>query len=78
MLDFGILGMNARNLYFIKKFNDRKSVLLADNKIKTKEFLSSRGIPVGTNYAIIPSKKALDQFSFEQIFEDDFVIKPNR
>lgn len=78
MFDFGILGMNARNIYYIRKFNDRTGILLADNKRKTKEFLSARGIPVGTTYAVIRSKAELNSFSFDQIEEDDFVIKPNK
>jgi glutathione synthase/RimK-type ligase-like ATP-grasp enzyme len=42
--------MNARNLLYIKKFNPKKTVRLADNKMKTKEFLSERGIPVAKTY----------------------------
>jgi hypothetical protein len=42
MNDFGILGINRRNLDFIKKFNPQKGIRLADNKYETKEFLSQR------------------------------------
>lgn len=78
MFDFWILGMNARNMHYIKGYNDKKWILLADNKQKTKEFLSSRGIPTGTTYAMIRSKSELKDFSFDGIEEDDFVIKPNK
>ena len=42
MFNFGILGMNARNLQYIKKQNPRKAVRLADNKLQTKKFLGER------------------------------------
>lgn len=78
MFDFGILGLNARNILYIKKFNDKKAIRLADNKIKTKEFLQSRSIPVGTTFANISSKEQLDAFDFSKIPSDSFVIKPNK
>jgi hypothetical protein len=34
--------MNARNLKYIKKFNPKRAVRLADNKLKTKKFLAER------------------------------------
>ena len=36
----GILGINARNLLYIKPYNKKKAILLADDKLKTKHFLS--------------------------------------
>lgn len=78
MFDFGILWLNARNILYIKKFNDKKAIRLADNKIKTKEFLQSRSIPVGRTFANISSKEQLDQFDFSKIPSDYFVIKPNK
>jgi len=42
MLNFGILGINARNLLYIKKFNPKKGIRLANNKLETKLFLSER------------------------------------
>jgi alpha-L-glutamate ligase-like protein len=78
MLNFGILGINARNILYVKKLNDRKSIRLADNKLDTKVFLSERGIPVGETYAVIRSRKELASFRFESIASADFVIKPNR
>lgn len=38
----GILGMNARNLRYIRMKNSIESISLADSKLKTKNFLSSR------------------------------------
>ena len=42
----GLLGINARNLIYIRAYNPKKAVMLADSKIKTKNYLSARGVPV--------------------------------
>ena len=78
MLDFGILWMNARNLKYIKRFNPKKAIRLADNKLKTKKFLSLRGIPVPETFAIIDSRKTLFDFDRKSLPEKEFVIKPNK
>ena len=53
----GLLGINARNLLYIKAYNPKKAVLLADSKIKTKNYLSARGVPVARLYHVINGKK---------------------
>lgn len=72
----GLLGINARNLLYIKAYNPKKAVMLADSKIKTKNYLSARGIPVAKMYNAIYSKKKLEQFDFNSL-PNSFVIKPN-
>ena len=72
----GLLGMNARNLLYIKPFNPRKAVAFADDKLKTKAFLSARGIPVAKIYARIESRKQLQSFDFS-VLPDECVLKPN-
>lgn len=72
----GILGMNARNLLYIKPFNPRKAVAFADDKLKTKAFLAARGIPVAKIYARIESRRQLKDFDFSQLPEE-CVLKPN-
>lgn len=74
----GILGMNARNLKYIRIKNSRESISLADSKLKTKYFLSSRGIPFAETYITINSRQALHEFSFDTLLVDEFVIKPNK
>ena len=78
MLDFGVLWNNARNLLYIKKFNDKKSIRLANNKIKTKSFLSARWIPFAKTYAIIKDRQQLFDIDFEKLPSKNFVIKPNK
>ncbi|MBP9779222.1 DUF1704 domain-containing protein [Candidatus Gracilibacteria bacterium] len=74
----GILGMNARNLLYIQAKNSSESTSLADSKLKTKHFLSSRGIPFAETYTTITSPKDLKGFSFSSVKSDAFVIKPNK
>lgn len=72
----GVLGLNARNLLYIKPFNPRKAVAFADDKLKTKAFLSARGIPVAKMYARIESLRQLRDFDFSSL-PDQCVLKPN-
>lgn len=72
----GILGINARNLLYIKPYNEKKAIKLADDKIKTKQFLSARGIPVPKLYGIIKNYQELAKFDFNSL-PQQFVIKPN-
>lgn len=78
MFNFGILGMNARNLLYIKKFNDKKSIRLANNKLQTKNFLAERWIPLAQTYGVIKDRKNLFDFDFGNLPKKNFVIKPNK
>lgn len=68
--------MNARNLLYIKKFNNKKSISLADSKIKTKTYLSARGVPFAETFAVIQSKAELQDWDLN-ILPKHFVVKPN-
>lgn len=72
----GLLGINARNLLYIKAYNPKKAIMLADSKIKTKNFLSARGIPVAKLYGTIASKTDLEKFDWGSL-PSSFVVKPN-
>lgn len=72
----GVLGLNARNLLYIKPFNPRKAVAFADDKLKTKAFLQARGIPVAKIYARIEDHNQLRSFDFSSL-PDECVLKPN-
>lgn len=72
----GVLGLNARNLLYIKPFNPKKAVAFADDKMKTKAFLSARGIPTARLFARIESRRQLKQFDFS-ILPERCVLKPN-
>lgn len=72
----GILGINARNLLYLRPYNPKKAVLLADDKVKTKHFLQARGIPVPKLLARINNEDELEHFDWKSL-PDEFVIKPN-
>lgn len=71
-----ILGINARNLLYIRPYNRKKAVRFADNKLKTKHFLKARGVPVPKLYATIHNQKELESFDFNTL-PSSFVLKPN-
>lgn len=73
----GILGINARNVLYIKPLNPKKAIRLADDKIKSKKYLSTRGIPVPRLYQIIKNRKDLEKFDFK-LLPSSFVLKPNK
>lgn len=74
--NIGLLGINARNLSYIRPYNSKKAMKLADNKIRTKQFLSARDIPVPKLYHAIKDRKELEKFDFN-VLPDKFVLKPN-
>ena len=75
---YSILGINKRNLAYIKRLNPKKNIRLADNKSKTKNFLEQRWLPVPKTYKHITDRKELLNFDFGTIPNDTFVIKPNK
>jgi len=74
--DLGILGMNARNIGFIGRYNQRANYRLADDKLQTKSAALALGIPVPELYGTVEY-----QFQVKDILKtlggrDSFVIKP--
>lgn len=71
-----ILGINARNLLYIRPYNPKKAIKLADDKIKTKQFLSTRDVPVPRLYGIIKNSEEVTKYDLNSL-PSSFVIKPN-
>ena len=44
LINFGIMGMNQRNVNYIGRYNKRNLYPLVDNKLKTKEIALKNGI----------------------------------
>jgi alpha-L-glutamate ligase-like protein len=72
-----ILGMNARNLTFIRPNNLRRAKHLADDKLLSKKFLKKAELPVPGLVAKIGSIDELENFDWGSLPES-FVLKPNR
>ncbi|MFA6098998.1 MAG: tyrosine/phenylalanine carboxypeptidase domain-containing protein [Patescibacteria group bacterium] len=72
-----ILGINARNLLYIVKYNSKAHKKLADDKISTKHFLQARGIGVARLYSSVKTLAELRNFN-PSTLPNSFVIKPNK
>ncbi len=72
-----ILGMNSRNLEYIRPFNLRRAKRIADDKILSKKILKKADIPVPKLLAKISSREELENFDWNSLPES-FALKPNR
>ena len=72
-----LLGMNARNLEYIRPYNRKKAKRLADDKILSKRILKKAEIPVSKLIAKIKSVEELENFNWSQL-PSSFALKPNR
>ncbi len=73
---FSILGLNARNLRYIRPSNPRSAISIADDKLLTKKVLDRHGIPVQKLFAVVTRAKDLKDFRWNKL-PSSFVIKPN-
>ena len=73
---YWLLGQNARNLKYIKWFNSKMAKKLADSKLKTKDFLKSKWIPVPDTLAILTKHEEITDKMISEL-NPPFVIKPN-
>jgi len=71
-----ILGMNARNLSYVRPNNLKKAIKVAKNKIVSKKILRKNGIPVPKLIAKISSYEDLENFDWD-ILPSGFALKPN-
>lgn len=71
-----ILGMNARNLRYIRPHNTHAAVLLARNKLATKERLVANHLPTAAPFGVIRSRQELQNFDWSAL-PTSFVLKPN-
>lgn len=74
--DLGILGMNARNIGFIGRYNQRANYRLADDKLQTKSAALARGIPVPELYGTVEYQFQVKDMLNTLKGRDSFVIKP--
>ncbi len=71
-----ILGMNARNLIYIRPNNLKSAKKLADDKLRCKRVLKKAKVPVPRLIKSIKSYEDLDNFDFNSL-PNSFVLKPN-
>ncbi len=72
-----ILGMNSRNLEYIRPCNLKQAKKIADDKILSKNILKKAEIPVPKLIAKIKNRQELESFDWNAL-PNSFALKPNR
>lgn len=72
-----ILGMNARNLDYVRRYNKKRAKKLADDKIRSKRALYKASLPVPRLLAKVRTLEELENFDWN-ILPSSFALKPNR
>lgn len=72
----GMLGMNARNLEFIARYNDRSLYPLVDNKLKTKILAEEFGVPTPALQFVVKEQHEINHIEDQLAERENFVLKP--
>ncbi|MBU2564354.1 RimK/LysX family protein [Patescibacteria group bacterium] len=72
-----VLGINERNIKYIKPSNNKRAIRVADNKLLTKRILVEKSIPIAKTFAIARNRNELINFNWDDL-PKSFVLKPNR
>jgi len=72
-----ILGMNARNLDYVRPLNRKRGREFADNKLLAKHLLRKNSLPVPDLIARIRTHAELETFDWDSL-PGSFALKPNR
>jgi len=72
-----ILGMNSRNLEYIRPNNLRRAKRIADDKLLSKHLLKRSNLPVPKLIAKITTLDQLEDFDWNTL-PNSFVLKPNK
>ncbi len=72
-----ILGMNARNLDYVRPYNHARGRRMADQKLRCKVVLKKNHLPVSKLLAKIRTAEELEHFNWQSLPES-FALKPNR
>ncbi|MEP7162222.1 MAG: sugar-transfer associated ATP-grasp domain-containing protein [Candidatus Moraniibacteriota bacterium] len=72
-----LLGMNARNLKYVRPFNPARGKRIADHKLLCKRVLGKNGLPVPKLLGKIRTQTELENFDWSKLPES-FALKPNR
>lgn len=72
----GMLGMNARNLDFIGRYNPRARFPLVDNKLRTKLIAEKYAVPVPRLRFAVDKQHQVDEALARLMELDGFAIKP--
>jgi len=74
--NYGMLGMNCRNVDFINRYNDRKFYPLVDNKLKTKLLAQEYDVPTPQLRFVVREQHEITHIERELADLDSFALKP--
>jgi len=72
-----LLGINARNLTYLRPSNSLRAIRIADNKLLAKKILSKNGLPVLQTYSVVKKIEELRTFDWTGL-PSTFTLKPNK
>ncbi len=72
-----LLGINARNLTYLRPSNSLRAIRIADNKLLAKKILSRNGLPVLQTYSVVKKIEELRTFDWTGL-PSTFTLKPNK
>lgn len=72
-----VLGMNSRNLEYVRPFNKKRARRLADEKLYSKRVLRKHGVSVPELLGRIRTHEELENFDWTSL-PGSFALKPNR
>lgn len=72
-----VLGMNARNILFLSRYNRSSGKRIADHKLLTKSALRKAKLPIPRLYRVFRRIEEIDKFDFIKKLPESFVIKPD-
>lgn len=72
-----VLGMNSRNLQYVRPYNKKRARRLADEKLYSKRVLHKNGIAVPALLGRIRNYEELENFNWNSL-PGGFALKPNR
>ncbi len=73
-----ILGMNARNFLYIRKYNSSEAKKIADDKLLMKSVLIQNGIKTPNLMTIFYDRDSILKYAWDDLPSRGFVIKPAR
>ena len=74
--EYGMLGMNCRNVDFINRYNDRKMFPLVDNKLKTKLLAQEYDVPTPGLKFVVREQHEISHIEKGLAGVESFALKP--
>lgn len=72
-----ILGINARNILYISRYNRAQGKRIANHKLLTKSALRKEKLPIPKLYRVFRNIEEIEKFDFIKKLPESFVIKPD-